>query len=70
MRTFILFIEIVDEQFSDDEDQPTERVETRDEREVEAIDEMQAIEQLREELCFHNMYKSRDFTTLEIHEVV
>lgn len=70
MRTFILFIEIVDEQFSDDENQPTERVESRDEREVNAVDEMKAIEQLRDELCFHNLYASRDFTTLEIHEVV
>lgn len=70
MKTFILFIEIVDEQFSDDEDQPTERVETRDEREVEAVDEMQAIETLREELCYHGMSSARDFKTLEIHEVV
>lgn len=69
MRTFILFIEIIDERFSDD-DEPTERVETRDEREVEAVDEVDAVETLREELCYHNMSSARDFKTLEIHEVL
>lgn len=68
MRTFILFIEIIDETFHDEE--TTERVESRDEIEVDALDEMKAIEQLREQLCFHTMNASRDFTTLEIHELV
>ena len=69
MRTFILFIEIIDERFSND-DEPTERIETRDEREVEAVDEVDAVETLREELCYHGMTSARDFKTLEIHEVV
>jgi hypothetical protein len=68
MRTFFILVEIVDERFNDDE--PTERFYSQDEYEVLAVDDIKAIEQLREDICFHNMNNSRDFKTLEIHEVV
>jgi hypothetical protein len=68
MRTFFILVEIIDERFNDDE--PTERFYSQDEYEVLAIDDIKAIEQLREDICFHNMNNSRDFKTLEIHEVV
>lgn len=68
MRTFFILVEIIDERFNDDE--PTERFYSQDEYEVLAVDDIKAIEQLREDICFHNMNNSRDFKTLEIHEVV